>query len=382
MRGSVIKRRDSWTVVYDEGRDPVTGKRRQRWKGGYQTRKDAEKALRVALGQLDQGTYVRPGKKTLREWFEDDWLPAVRRQRRATTAAMYANFARAYVLPTLGAVALQELTASHLDRLYTRLLDHGGRGGRPLAPNTVRRVHTLIHKALDDAVRKGEVVRNVATYADQPPVPRREMQVWWPEQTRGFLAATQQHRLAACWLLLSTTGLRRSEVCGLSWAALDLDSGRLSVVQTVVMVDRIPTLVSDTKSASSRRTFELDPVTVAALRAHRTRQLEERLAWGQAWTDTGLVFVREDGMMLHPELLTGEFRRLAKKAELPRIRLHDLRHSYASSALAAGVPIEVLSRRLGHSRISITQDVYVHTNERQDREAASLAAAAILGTSG
>jgi integrase len=148
------------------------------------------------------------------------------------------------------------------------------------------------------------------------------------------------------------------------------------------MVGRTPTLVGDTKSASSRRTFELDPVTVAALKAHRKVQLEERLAWGEAWTDTGLVFVREDGTMLNPEWLTSEFRRLAKVAGLPRIRLHDLRHSYASSALAAGVPIEVLSRRLGHSRISITQDVYVHTNERQDREAATLAAAAILGTSG
>jgi integrase len=224
------------------------------------------------------------------------------------------------------------------------------------------------------------VVRNVAAYADQPPVPRREMQVWWPEQTRGFLVATHEHRLTGCWLLLATTGLRRSEVCGLPWAALDLDAGRLSVVQTVVMVDRTPTLVADTKSASSRRTFELDPVTVAALRAHRTRQLSERLAWGQAWTDTGLVFVREDGTILHPEWLTAEFRKLAETAGLPRMRLHDLRHSYASSALAAGVPIEVLSRRLGHSRISITQDVYVHTNERQDRDAATLAAAAILGT--
>jgi integrase len=106
------------------------------------------------------------------------------------------------------------------------------------------------------------------------------------------------------------------------------------------MVGRTPTLVADTKSASSRRTFDLDSVTVAALRAHRARQLEERLRWGEAWTDTGLVFTREDGTMLDPERVTKEFRRLAKAAGLPVIRLHDLRHSYASSALAAGVPIE------------------------------------------
>jgi len=199
------------------------------------------------------------------------------------------------------------------------------------------------------------------------------------EQIRTFLAAVNDHRLAAGWLLCCTTGMRRSEVCGLAWTGVDLDGSRLSVVQTAVMVGRTPTLVHDTKSASSRRTFELDPATVAALRAHRTRQLAERLRWGEAWTHSGLVFTGEEGTMLDPDWVTKQFRRLAKAAGLPLIRLHDLRHSYASSALAAGVPIEVLSKRLGHSRISITQDVYVHTNERQDREAANLAARAILG---
>ena len=200
--------------MYDEGTDPVTGKRRQRWKGGFPTRRDADAALRKALHQLDQGTYVKPGKKTLGAWLEDDWLPAVQRQKRATTAAMYGHFARSYVIPTLGSVPLQELTPSHLDRLYTHLLDHGGRDGGPLAPNTVRRVHTLVHKALDDAVRKGEAPRNVASYADQPPVPRHEMQVWWPEQTRAFLEHVTEDRLAALWLLLCTTGMHRWHVSG------------------------------------------------------------------------------------------------------------------------------------------------------------------------
>lgn len=376
MRGSVVKRGKTWSAVYDE--PSSDGKRRQRWKGGFRSQREAQRWLNDTLARLDRGEYVRPGKTTVRAWFEETWLPTVRRTRRATTATMYQQFARSYVLPSLGSVALQELTPAHLDRLYTRLLDHGAHG-RPLSPKTVRRVHTLVHKALDDAVRKGEVVRNVAAYADQPPVPRRDMSVWWPEQTRIFLAAATEHRLSAGWLLFCTTGMRRSEVCGLPWDSVDLDAGRLSVVQTVVMVGRTATLVQDTKSASSRRTFELDPATVAALRAHRTRQLQERLLWGEAWTDSGLVFVREDGRMLDPEWVTKEFRRLATAAGLPPIRLHDLRHSYASSALAAGVPIEVLSKRLGHSRISITQDVYVHTNERQDREAANLAARAILG---
>jgi integrase len=324
--------------------------------------------------------HLRPsGKKTLREWLEDDWLPAVQRQKRATTAEMYGHFARSYVIPTLGSVPLQELTPSHLDRLYTRLLDHGGRDGGPLAPNTVRRVHTLVHKALDDAVRKGDVTRNVASYADQPPVPRSEMQVWWPEQTRAFLEHVTTDRLAAAWLLFCTTGMRRSEVCGLKWTALDLDAGRLEVVRTLVMVGRKPVLVEDTKSASSRRAIDLDPATAAALKAHRARQLHERLAFGAAWTDTGLVFTREDGVLLRPEWVSKRFQQLAADAGLPRIRLHDLRHSYASAALEAGAKVEVLSKRLGHSKISITQDIYLHVRETADREVADTVAQAILG---
>jgi integrase len=284
------------------------------------------------------------------------------------------------VIPALGRVRLQELTAARLDRFYTDLLERGGPRGKPLQPSTVRRIASLVHAALDAAVRKGEVARNVADATEKLPSRRTERPAWFAEELGAFLRSVQGDRLYACWLLFATTGMRRSEVAGLPWSAVDLDTGRLSVTQTVVRVGPVPTLVADTKSASSRRTFELDPATVAALRTHRARQLAERLRWGEAWTDTGLVFTREDGTMLHPDRLTDAFLRRAERAGLPRITLHGLRHSYASTALQAGVPIEVLSRRLGHAIVSITLDLYVHTNQRQDREAANLAAQAILGS--
>jgi integrase len=123
--------------------------------------------------------------------------------------------------------------------------------------------------------------------------------------------------------------------------------GRLAVVQTVVVVDRRPVVVAEAKTASSRRQLALDPFTVAALKAHRARQLEERLAWGPAWTDTGLVFTRENGQVLHPEHVTKRFARLARDAGLPPITLHGIRHSYATAALAAGEPLKVVSERLG-----------------------------------
>jgi integrase len=204
--------------------------------------------------------------------------------------------------------------------------------------------------------------------------------VWFAEELRAFLDAVQGDRLAALWTVLCTTGMRRSEACGLPWTAVDLEHGRVQVTQVCVRVGDTPTLIAGTKTTSSRRSFELDPATVAALRAHRARQLQERLAWGQAWTDTGLVFTREDGTVLNPERLSDAFLKLVERAGLPRITLHGLRHSYASTALQAGVPIEVLSRRLGHAQVSTTYDLYVHTSRRQDRDAANLAAQAILGS--
>jgi integrase len=137
--------------------------------------------------------------------------------------------------------------------------------------------------------------------------------------------------------------------------------------------------VDATKTARGRRAFALDPATVAALKAHRKRQAAERLAWAGAYTDSGLVFTREDGTLIDPRWLTKQFTHLAKAAGLPRLSLHGLRHSYASNALRAGVPVEVVSGRIGHAQVSTTLDIYVSTHQAQDAEAAERVAAVILG---
>jgi integrase len=175
--------------------------------------------------------------------------------------------------------------------------------------------------------------------------------------------------------------VRRSELLGLPWPAVDLEAtpGRLAVVQTVVVIDRRPVVVAEAKTASSRRQLALDPFTVAALKARRVRQLEERLAWGPAWTDTGLVFTREDGQVLHPEHVTKRFARLARDAGLSPITLHGVHHSYATAALAAGEPLKVVSERLGHASTSITANLYQHVLPSMDERTANAVANLILG---
>jgi integrase len=157
--------------------------------------------------------------------------------------------------------------------------------------------------------------------------------------------------------VLATTGLRRGECLGLRWSDLDLDGGRASIRQTVIAVKHTP-MLGTPKTAKGRRTITLDAGTVTALREHRKRQAAERLLMGAGWHDHDLVFCHVDGTMLHPERFTRGFSEAVRRLGLPAIRLHDLRHGWATLALQAGIHPKVVQERLGHANISITLDTY------------------------
>jgi integrase len=298
---------------------------------------------------------------------------------RDSTWVSYRMNVQKHLVPGLGAVELQRLTPAQLNVFYRELLTRGRRntaGG--LAPKTVRYIHSILHRALRDAVRWGFVVRNVADAADPPKPKTPEMRVWSPAQLRVFLDHVRTDRLYAAWLLAATTGMRRGEILGLRWSDLDLEAGRVAVRRPRIVVD-YQVQVSEPKTAKGRRSLALDPATVAALRAHRARQAEERLAVGSRYQDSELVFTRLDGTGFHPERFSSWFRQHVRAAGLPRIRLHDVRHSYATAALAAGVPAKVVSERLGHAAIAITMDTYSHVLPGLDEQAAGQVAGLILG---
>lgn len=375
MRGHIRKRGDSWTVYYDRPRDPITGKRRKTSKGGFRTRKDAERWLNETIQKLDKCSYVETSDLTLGAYLSE-WLAAAKRDLRPSSIPFYEIIVEKYLVPRLGGVPLQKLRPQHLTALYTELLESGRiqrEGG--LSASTVRRVHTIARKALADAIGDGLLETNPAATAKPPKAKtaeeaaRKKRRFLSADEVRAFLEAIRGHRLRAALHLAATTGMRRGEVLGLRWRDVDLDGGRLTVQQTLVAPRYVLTF-SEPKTSFGRRSIDLDTETVAVLREHRKRQVEERLAFGPGYAESELVFRQQDGSPVVPHLFTLVFKKVVKDAELPPIRLHDLRHTHVALLAQAGLPAKVIQERVGHHSAGFTLDNYGGTFPSQHREAA------------
>ena len=247
---------------------------------------------------------------------------------------------------------------------------------------TVNYVHTIIHRAFKDAVRWGRLARNPADAANPPHGGQKSdgIQAWDAPTLRAFLEASSaaDDRLHPLWVLLATTGMRRGEALGLRWADLDLETGRLRVVQTIIQT-RSTVMIGEPKTAQGRRPVALDTGTVAVLREHRRRMLEERMLIGPGFDDQGLVFHQPDGTWLHPDAVSEMFLRRATRYKLTRLTLHGLRHTWATLALERGIHPRVVQERFGHSTISITLGMYSHVTPTLHDNAAEAIAGLILG---
>ena len=382
MQGSFVRKRgtSSWTAyfyVLD-----VNGQRRQRSKGGFATKGEARAYLNEKLDQVHTGNYVEPTPLTLADYLLNRWLPTIKASLRPSTFDSYERMLKLHVVPMLGSIQLQSLSADHLDQLYVQLLERGRYGeDKGLAPKTVRYIHATIQKALRDAERKRLIPRNIATAADPPKLHTsgsREMKTWTAEELRIFLKSLAGKPLEAAYTLAATTGMRHGEVLGLRWGDIDFTMKRLAVRQTITCVN-YKLIYGTPKTAKGRRSIALDSVTLASLQAHRQRQDEDKRRIGARYKNEDLVFANsETGGPIHPDYFSQYFDRTVAKLEVPRIRLHDLRHTHASLGLAAGIQPKVMSERLGHATVAFTQDVYMHVIPHLHEEAADQMASLIF----
>jgi integrase len=236
----------------------------------------------------------------------------------------------------------------------------------------VRYVHVTARKALDAACRWRLVAWNAATEADAPAQTPADPKAWTVEEMQAFFAVAVTDRWWPLWRLAATTGMRRGELVGLRWSALDLDRGVLVVESNTVVVGS--QLVDDTPKNRRARRIGLDPETVAVLKTWKRTQAAERLAMGGPWPGGDRVFLWPDGSVLHPNVVTRTFGRLVERAGVRQLRLHNLRHAWATHALDRGVDVKDVSVRLGHSSTRITHDVYVAALPERDARAASVVA--------
>ena len=241
-------------------------------------------------------------------------------------------------------------------------------GGGGLSPRTVQYARAVLRKALNQALRWGLVPRNVATLVDPPRSKRHEIVFFAPDQANAFLDTARGDRLEALYRVALSLGLRQGEALGLRWEDVDLERGVLRVRVALQRIDGVPQLV-EPKTPRSHRTIALPRPLAAHLRAHRTRQITERLACPR-WQDWDLVFPSSVGTPLSPQNLTKRYKALLRDAGLPAMRFHDLRHSCASLLLAQGVPARVVMETLGHSQIGLTLNTYAHVMPELQRQAA------------
>ena len=349
--GSIFQRQDGrWCGIISLG-----------WQGGRRVRKSyyadtqAEVLEKIACAKNDlrRGLPITTERQTVAQ-FLDHWLAdSIKPSVRTLTHEQYSKFVRLYLAPVIGGVQLAKLSPMHVQRLRNGLLERG------LSPRTVQLSLVILRHALDRAVQWSLIARNVAKLVDLPKVERGEVKPFTPDEARRFVDAVKPTRWAAAYITALTLGLRSGELLGLLWKDIDLDAHTVRIVQTVQRT-KAGRVFARPKTDRSRRTLTISDSLAATLRAHRIQQIEQRLAAGPAWKDMGLVFTSRIGTAIEVSGFHRTFKRILRAADLPNIRIHDLRHGAASLLLAMGVHPRAVMEQLGHSRISITMDTYSH----------------------
>jgi integrase len=353
--GSLHRRNDGrWagSFLTEEGkRVTVYGKSQQ----------EALEKLRKSQYDYQQGLLATGPRQTpahyLEHWLEEVHKPAIK----LTTYAKYRRVIDRHILPELGHLQLKKLTPEHLERLYAKKTREG------LSASMVRHIHVILHEALEQATRKRYLAQNVSDLVgDLPRIKRREAKIITREQAQRLIAAAKGTQLEAIVILAITTGMRHGEIIGLCWYDINDEERYLSVRRTVTRLSGVKDRfqgrfeVTSPKTEGGQRTIMLADIALRALQEQRLRQQEARVKAGEKWQEHGLVFANTQGGYLNPDYLLDQFHRLLEHAGLPRMRLHDLRHSAATILLGKGTHPKLVQELLGHSSIDITMDIYSH----------------------
>jgi len=370
------KGRGKWQCIW-EARDPATGRRRRVTEVVYGTKKDAEARWVTRQAELTAEA-ARPQPAHPRDWtvgdLLDHWLAVVlpTEGRALSTLITYRTLVAHHIRPTLGPMRLTALHPTHLQQAEATWLANGRADGGPLSPSTVRQCHAILRRALQAAVDWDLLPTNPASQVRQPRGEAIEMRVWTPAEIAAFWRVAQAHRYGPLFRLVLATGLRQGEALGLRWADIDWAAGTLHITQQLLRARRgAPPQLGPPKTARGRRTVAIGPDLIALLQRVRTAQKADRLACGPAYQDHGLVFQTPLGTPLHHRNVDRLLAQLIRRAGVPPIRFHDLRHTHAALLIADGWDPRLIADRLGHAQIAFTLQVYGHLFPGRQQEAAT-----------
>ena len=384
-KGTVIKRHHkdgkghSWLVKYDAAPCPITGKRRQRYKTVNGSKKDAERELRSLLSKVDNNTAVDPTKETVAEWLRR-WLTdyAPMNCSSGATLERYEQLIERHIIPSIGSAAIQKLGSGAVQGLYASKLKDGRlNGGGGLSKRTVHHLHRCLSTSLKVAVSEGLILTNPCDKAITAKPEKADIQCLDDEQTEKMLKAAAASRSPTVYpltVLGVTSAMRRGEMAGLKWANVDLDAGYLWVNRSLEDTRRRGLVLNNPKTETSKRKIHLPALAVAALRAHKVEQNKLRLRLGIGSDRDRFVFetFRDDQFgPMRPRAMTKMFGAFIAGVDVPRITLHGLRHTHATSAIRAGENIVAVSKRLGHAEVSITLNIYAHYIPGDDEDIAA-----------
>lgn len=358
-----------WEARYTAGYDPGTGKQIQRSISG-KTQKEVAKKLKETTASLDAGTYIAPCKMTVSEWLEI-WQTQYLGGVKPATVCAYKSSISTHLRPGLGAVKLEALSPHIIQTFYNSLCEPRD-GHEPLSPKTVKNIHGVLHKAMQQAVLNGYIRTNPTDACTLPRWEKKEIKPLDEEQIAEFLKAIRGHQFEELFIVTLFTGLRKAEAMGLTWDCVDLEKGTITINKQLQKVrgGKDAYRLAPTKS-SKARTITVAPFIVTTLRKVKHKQLANRLRYGKCWEDTGFVFTNELGQHLREHTVYMNFKKIARSIGLEDARLHDLRHSYAVASIKSGDDIKTVQEHLGHATASFTLDVYGHVTEQMQRESAA-----------
>ncbi len=377
MNGCVFKRTlpsgsVTWGYSIDVGTDE-NGKRKQIYKSGFERKGDADAALRRLLAEKDEGELTKPDPQTFAAFIEEWFREHAARNCTPKTVERYRQLA-AYVLPHIGMMRLQDLSALALERVFNHLKDSGGwdrkaKARRQLSAKTIRHIAGLVHVALDTAIRWKLLKVNPVDGVQLPKVAKRESKSLDLQQLARFVEVSRANGIHAFVMLAAATGCRRGELLAATWRDVDFNTRVMRISKSLEQT-KAGLRIKPTKTEKPRE-IPLAAVAIEVLRTHRGAQSENRRLFGPDYRDDlNLVFSTPDGNYLKPDSLTAKICLLAGKAGMKGISLHTLRHSYGSHLLSEGIPLPAVSKLLGHSTVYTTANIYSHALSKDEAAAA------------